>query len=112
MVSSGLPPWSITAVYTYGLKDDPTWRRACVARLNLERLKSRPPTMALISPVALSMATSAPSDRKHIRLERRPDLAQSLRGAVELGEVEIAAADHGLDLSGRVIDGDERSFGP
>src|ERR1019366_8241819 len=47
-----------------------------------------------------------------IRLERRPDLAQSLRGAVEFGEVEVTAADHGLDFSGCVIDGDERSFGP
>src|SRR6266849_2756623 len=45
-------------------------------------------------------------------LERRPDLAQSLRGAVELGEIEVTTADHGLDLSGRVIDGDERPFGP
>src|SRR5208282_6050448 len=47
-----------------------------------------------------------------VGLERRPNLAQRLRGAVELGKIEVTAADHGLDLSGRVVDGDERSFGP
>ena len=44
--------------------------------------------------------------RVDVRLEGRPDLAQSLRGAVELGEIEIPAADHGLDFSGRIVDGD------
>ena len=47
----------------------------------------------------------------YVGLKRRSDLAQSLRGAVEFREIEIAAANHGLDFSGRVIDGDERSFG-
>src|ERR1019366_4674491 len=47
-----------------------------------------------------------------IRLERRTNLGPRPRGAIELGEIEIAAANHGLDLSGCVIDGDERSFGP
>src|SRR5271156_3238423 len=47
----------------------------------------------------------------YVRLERRADLAQSLRGAIELGNVEIAASDHGLDFAGGVIDRDERAFG-
>src|SRR5580658_456710 len=45
-----------------------------------------------------------------VRLERRPNLAQGLGRAVEFGEIEVAATDHGLDLAGRVFDGDERSF--
>ena len=46
-----------------------------------------------------------------VGLERRPDLAQRLRSAIELGKIEVAPADHGLDFSGRVVDGDERAFG-
>src|SRR5207245_5519542 len=56
----GVRALSIAAVYTYGLNDDPTWRNAWVARLNFDKLKSRPPPIAYISPLALSMAMSAP----------------------------------------------------
>ena len=44
----------------YGLNDEPTWRSACVARLNFDCSKSRPPTIAFTSPVELSSAISAP----------------------------------------------------
>src|ERR1035437_9627063 len=44
----------------YGLNDEPTWRSAWTARLNFDCSKSRPPTMALTSPVELSRASSAP----------------------------------------------------
>ena len=40
IMSSGvILSWSIAAVYTYGLNDDPTCRCAWVARLNFERSK-------------------------------------------------------------------------
>ncbi len=44
-----------------GLKAEPTCRMAWVARLNLLRSKSYPPTMALTAPVFTSMARKAPS---------------------------------------------------
>ena len=44
-----------------GLKVEPICRSACVARLNLLRAKSKPPIIARIWPVALSIASSAPS---------------------------------------------------
>lgn len=50
---------SMAAANVNGLKADPACRRAWVARLNLAVSKSRPPTMARISPVAGSMATRA-----------------------------------------------------
>src|SRR5258708_1286823 len=56
MMSVGFAPASIAVVYTYGLNDDPTWRCACVARLNCDRAKSLPPTIASTSPLALSNA--------------------------------------------------------
>ena len=59
--SVGVKPRSIAAVYTIGLNVDPIWRYACTARLNLLRLKLQPPTIALIWPVWLSIASSAPS---------------------------------------------------
>src|SRR6266550_3347058 len=40
-----------------GLNEDPTWRFACVARLNLLRTKSKPPTIARTWPVRLSLAS-------------------------------------------------------
>ena len=42
-----------------GLKLEPGWRQACVTRLNLLRLKSKPPTSARIEPSARFAATSA-----------------------------------------------------
>ena len=50
----------IARAYTNGLMDDPGCRSACVARLNDERAKSRPPTMACTSPVSGSSATTSP----------------------------------------------------
>ena len=47
-VETDVKPRSIAAVKTIGLKSEPTWRRACVARLNLLRAKLKPPTMARI----------------------------------------------------------------
>ena len=41
-----------------GLIAEPGWRWPLVARLNGRALKSGPPTMALTSPVSLSIATS------------------------------------------------------
>ena len=61
MMDEGVKPRSIAAVYTIGLKVDPSCRYACTARLNLLRVKLQPPTMALIWPVWLSMARIAPS---------------------------------------------------
>jgi hypothetical protein len=58
---SAVNPRSMAAEYKIGLKSEPTCRRACVARLNLLRAKSKPPTMARIWPVRLSTASSAPS---------------------------------------------------
>ena len=44
---------------TIGLKDEPGWRSACVARLNWLRWKFVPPNIARTAPVRGSMATSA-----------------------------------------------------
>ena len=38
---------------------EPTWRSACVARLNLLWLKSKPPTSAMIAPFCGLIETSA-----------------------------------------------------
>src|SRR2546425_7036506 len=53
-------PARIAAAYTNGLKVEPGWRIAWVARLYLESSKSRPPTMARTYPVLVSIATRAP----------------------------------------------------
>src|SRR2546427_2915731 len=53
-------PARIAAAYTNGLKVEPGWRIAWVARLYLESSKSRPPTMARTYPVLDSIATRAP----------------------------------------------------
>ena len=45
--------------------------------------------------------------RVHKGLERRADLAHGLRGTVELAGFKIVTADHGLDLAGGVVQGDE-----
>jgi hypothetical protein len=55
-MSVGFAPASTAVVYTYGLNDEPTCRSACVARLNCDSAKSRPPTIASTSPFALSTA--------------------------------------------------------
>ena len=44
---------------TIGLKEDPGWRSACVARLNWLRRKFVPPNIAFTAPVCGSIATSA-----------------------------------------------------
>src|SRR4030095_7863919 len=41
------------------------------------------------------------------RLEERADLTTRLRGAVEFAAGEAEAADHGADLHGMVVDGDQ-----
>lgn len=51
--------WLMAVMKVNGLAALPVWRRACVARLNFTRVKSRPPTMALMAPVVGSIATSA-----------------------------------------------------
>src|SRR6266478_4938751 len=43
-----------------------------------------------------------------VRLEGRSDLSQGLSGAIELGEIKVASTDHGLDLAGGVVDGNQR----
>src|SRR5207249_403622 len=53
-------PARTAAEYTNGLKVEPGWRIACVARLYLESSKSRPPIIARMYPVFASSATSAP----------------------------------------------------
>src|SRR2546428_12072808 len=53
-------PARIAAAYTNGLKVEPGWRIAWVARLDLESAKSRPPTMARTYPLLVSIATRAP----------------------------------------------------
>jgi hypothetical protein len=44
-----------------GLKLDPGWRQAWVTRLNLLRLKSKPPTSAMMAPSFGFSETSAAS---------------------------------------------------
>src|ERR1039458_5243197 len=46
MMSVGFAPASTAVVYTYGLNDDPVSRSDCVARLNCDSAKSRPPTIS------------------------------------------------------------------
>ena len=53
-------PFCTAAAYTIGLNVEPGWRSACVARLNFESSKSRPPTMARTAPLRGSIATNAP----------------------------------------------------
>src|SRR5258706_5264831 len=48
--------------------------------------------------------------RLNERFERRSDLPQSLGGTIELGEIEVAAADHCLDLSGGIVECYQRAF--
>ena len=54
-------PLAMAAVYTNGLKPDPAWRSAWVARLNFERPKSRPPILARTDPLHGSRAMKSPS---------------------------------------------------
>ena len=85
----------MAATRANGLNAEPGWRWPCVATLNCWRSKSRPPTMALISPVRGSMATSATvgSSRRsriaasrvvgrplHPRVERRVDAQTAAEG--------------------------------
>src|SRR2546425_12697142 len=53
-------PARIAAAYTNGLKVEPGWRLAWVARLYLEASKSRPPIVARMYPALASRETSAP----------------------------------------------------
>src|SRR6266852_7178981 len=53
-------PARAAAEYTNGLKVEPGWRTAWVARLYLESSKSRPPIIARMYPVFASSETSAP----------------------------------------------------
>src|SRR2546428_3963351 len=53
-------PARTAAEYTNGLKVEPGWRIAWVARLYFESSKSRPPTMARTYPLFVSIATRAP----------------------------------------------------
>ena len=80
----------------YGLNDEPTWRSAWVARLNFDSSKSRPPTIALTSPVELSSAISAPCTPDSCSSETR------LCAAVQLDDLhvdEIAAREELLRRS-------------
>ncbi len=45
------------------------------------------------------------------RLEGRPYLAERLRRAIELGVSEVAPADHGLDVAGGVVEGQQCDLG-
>ena len=57
-----MKPFSSAAEYRNGLKPDPGWRCACVARLNLPDLASKlskPPTSARMAPSSGLSATSA-----------------------------------------------------
>src|ERR1700682_6266248 len=58
------------------------------------------------------VGTGALVDERGVNVgrERRSDLAHGLGGAIELGFVEVAAADHGLNATGGIVDGDERSL--
>ena len=51
-------PCSIAVASVNGLNEEPGWRCPLVARLNGWFLKSLPPTIALTSPVALSITTT------------------------------------------------------
>ncbi|MNM92584.1 hypothetical protein D3C81_1049220 [compost metagenome] len=57
-IEAGLKPLSNAAAYTNGLKLEPGWRRAWVARLNLLPAKLKPPTSARNAPVSASSETS------------------------------------------------------
>ena len=67
----------------YGLNDEPTWRNACVARLNFDCSKLRPPTIAFTSPVELSSASKR-SLHAGLLLERDPALR-----AVQLHDLHV-----------------------
>ena len=67
-----------------------------MARLNLDSLKSRPPTMALIPPVALSIATSAPL-RARILLQTDPRRAVGAERK-NLYVADVAGFEHVLNL--------------
>ena len=56
---TGVKPCSSAAAKSSGLNAEPGWRRLRQARLNCEVRKSRPPTIARMSPVRGSIATSA-----------------------------------------------------
>ncbi len=60
-VVDGWMPSSSAAASTNGLKDEPGWRWASVARSNGCFEKSRPPTSALTWPLRGSIATIAPA---------------------------------------------------
>ena len=60
-------PLRNAAASTIGLKDDPGWRSACVARLNWLRRKFVPPNIALTAPVRGSIATSAAAGPSGLR---------------------------------------------
>ena len=45
-----------------------------------------------------------------VRLERRADLPPGLSDAVEFGFVEVAAADHGQDAAGGVVERQQRAL--
>ena len=66
------------------MKSEPTWRSACVARLNLLRSKLEPPTIAMIWPVRLSIASSGAFEQRRL-LERG--------GAVRVVLVDVASFD-------------------
>src|SRR3546814_10001206 len=58
-IEAGLKPRSIAAAYRNGLKLDPGWRRAWVARLNLLPAKLKPPTSERRAPFSGFRDTSA-----------------------------------------------------
>ena len=60
MIDAGHQPFSSAVANTNGLKADPGCRLACTARLKRLSSKFRPPTSTRTSPVAASIATSAP----------------------------------------------------
>src|SRR6185437_3379945 len=58
------------------------------------------------------VGTSALIDRGSVdvRLERRSNLPQRLGCAIELGEIKVAPANHGANISGSVVDSQQSSL--
>jgi hypothetical protein len=60
MMVAGVLPCSSAAEYIKGLNDEPGWRAAWVARLNLLIEKSKPPERLVMAPSLGSTETTAP----------------------------------------------------
>jgi hypothetical protein len=72
MIVAGVIPLSSAAEYTNGLKLEPGWRSACVARLNDCSRASNPPWIAITCPVCGFSATKPPETSGMLRSDQPP----------------------------------------